>query len=245
MLKKGLVLAAILLPLVAIITLKTPVKSLILPEQKPIVSPIAKTTPAILPASTSITATLTPTKKPPAKLTKSTYSIALIGDLDRSLKGKYETTSFKLYNYGIGAQNVEMGLERLNSPFTNRERNYPPITQINADIIIIGSFSYNPFDPHNPQKHKDLLGQMIEETKKYASQVYVLVEIAPLGKTFGKGTNGVNLPEDKAEEHALRIIEQLNDTIEIARERNVGIINVFSSTEFIRPPRDISLWQIL
>ncbi|KKR72722.1 MAG: hypothetical protein UU15_C0026G0004 [Candidatus Levybacteria bacterium GW2011_GWC2_40_7] len=235
MLKKGLVLAAILLPLVAIITLKTPVKSLILPEQKPIVSPIAKTTPAILPASTSITATLTPTKKPPAKLTKSTYSIALIGDsmvdtmgenleyLDRSLKGKYETTSFKLYNYGIGAQNVEMGLERLNSPFTNRERNYPPITQINADIIIIGSFSYNPFDPHNPQKHKDLLGQMIEETKKYASQVYVLVEIAPLGKTFGKGTNGVNLPEDKAEEHALRIIEQLNDTIEIAAGRSTGI----------------------
>lgn len=181
--------------------------------------------------------------KPSSTLPKQLYTIALIGDslidtmgentdyLQTSLSQKYPGTEFKLYNYGIGGQNIEQGLDRFNQPFNYKTRNYPPLPELKPDILIIGSFSYNPFPQHDVAKHDRLLQSMINQGRQIPSQVYVLAEIAPLKNNFGVGPGGVNWPADRAKEQADHIIEQLQGTVKMAQMENVHLINVFEASK--------------
>lgn len=188
------------------------------------------------------TATVTPTFTPnptPFILKKASYTIAIFGDsmvdtmgeklevLEETLLKKYPKTKFDLYNYGIGGQNVEQGLARFESSFVNRERQYPPLPQLSPDVLIIGSFSYNPFSPHDRNKHYVLLKDLIAKAKSVSFNVYLLAEIAPLKTGFGKGKNGVNMSEETALEHAKNIIEQLDDVISLSQAEGIPLINAY------------------
>lgn len=201
-------------------------------------------TPSIY-ATSTLTPTLTPTLIPtPIILKKSSYSIAIFGDsmvdtmgenleyLQETLASKYPKTRFDLYNYGIGGQNVEQGVGRFESSFANRERQYPPLPQLSPDVLIIGSFAYNPFPTHDRNRHYSLLKELIAKAKTLSSKVYLLAEIAPLGVGFGKGKNGVNMPENVAFEHASHIVEQLDDVINLSKEQNISVINVYYESRY-------------
>src|SRR3989344_6896937 len=183
--------------------------------------------------------TLTPSPTPIIFPKKSSYSIAIFGDsmvdtmgenleyLRDTLTNKYPQTAFNLYNYGIGGQNVELGLARFESPFTNRERQYPPLPVLNPDTLIIGSFAYNTFSTHDRNKHYTVLKELISKAKALSSEVYLMAEIAPLRTGFGKGKNGVNMPENTAHEHALHIIEQLDNAVNRSVSEKIPLINVY------------------
>ncbi len=210
-----------------------------------------------------ITPTPTPTQQPTLTptptiivLKKASYTIAIFGDsmvdtmgdnleyLGKSLVNKYPLTEFKLYNYGIGGQNVEQGLGRFESTFSNKTRQYPPLPALHSDVIIIGSFAYNPFSIHDKNKHYTLLSQLVEKAKNIAPRVYVLAEIAPLKIGFGKGKNGVNWPEDMSKQQALQILEQLDNAVNVSSSQGVKLINAyhrsridgaFGSTYYVNP----------
>lgn len=204
-------------------------------------------TTTVKPTKSVVTSFPTPTASPSATpfltLSKKSYIVALFGDsmidtlgdnlevLSTSLKAKYPTTQFVLYNYGIGAQNVAGGLSRLDSSFANRERNYPPITQIKADVIIIGTFSYNPFFPHDPGRHRQLLKELLERLRGTGASLYLLAEQGPREVGFGKGETGPNMVEEEAHKHALRIIEQLDNSVAVANELGIPIINVYAQSK--------------
>lgn len=183
------------------------------------------------------------TLAPTIKLSKKKYVIAAFGDsmidtmgdqldyLQSALLEKYPGTQFVFYNYGIGAQNVSDGLARFQSPFMYKERSYPPITQIGADVIILGTFAYNPFSSHDRNRHYQEYSQLVEQAKQTSSSIYVLVEIAPLGNTFGKGKNGINWPPDLARTQALHIIEQLENGISVGKTLSVPVIDTFHMTQ--------------
>lgn len=185
----------------------------------------------------TLTPTLTPTRS--IVLKKASYTVAIFGDsmvdtmgekleyLQKILAHKYPQTKFNLYNYGIGGQNVEQGLGRFESSFANRERNFPPIPALVPDVLIIGSFAYNPFSTHDRNKHYALLKELIIKARATSLHVYLLAEIAPLETGFGKGKNGVNMPEDVALEQAKHIIEQLDDVINLSKAENIPLINVY------------------
>ena len=196
--------------------------------------------PSIIPMTES------PQKVPqPPVLKKSSYVVAIYGDsmvdtmgehlehLQAIFKQVYPNTIIKYYNYGVGSENVSMGLLRFDKPLLYKERNYPPIQEINADILILGSFSYNPYFPHDSEKHKNELTKLINEAKKVAKRVYLLAEIAPLGDGFGKGERGINLEDVKAKKHAEYIIDQLDNTVSLAKSLNIPLINTYypSQTE--------------
>lgn len=180
---------------------------------------------------------------PTPKLSKQSYTIAVYGDsmidtmgdglpyLDKALSEKYPGVKFTLYNYGIGAQNVSDGYARFQSPYVYKERNYPPITQIGADVIILGTFAYNPFSSHDRNRHYREYSQLVEQAKQTSSSIYILVEIAPLGNTFGKGKNGINWPPDLARTQALHIIEQLENGISVGKTQGVPVIDTFHMTQ--------------
>ncbi len=216
-------------------------------QESPVVGSVAGTFSATEPARnlTALSApraTEAPTPTPERSTRKNTYTIAVFGDsmvdtmgerleyLEGALKEKYPKTSFKLYNYGTGSQNVDEGLARFSKEFSYQTRSYPPLTVLSPDIIILGSFSYNPFSPYDRNHHWLSLAKLIQEAKRTGADVYVLAEIAPLRSDFGKGPNGVNWDQVTAFEHSGRIIEQLENTIGLAKNENVILINTFEKS---------------
>jgi lysophospholipase L1-like esterase len=166
---------------------------------------------------------------------KSSYRIAIIGDsmvdtmgerleyLEHALKARYPRTQFELYNYGRGSETVAHGLARLNNHFSNNDRRYDPITSIHPDIIIVGSFAYNPYFPPNAaQHHQDLLN-LVERMKQITPAVY-----QPLRTGFGTGPNGVNWDANTAYSHTGFMLEQIDSAKQVARELNIPLIDTFS-----------------
>lgn len=180
--------------------------------------------------------TPTPT---PAKLPKNLYTIAVYGDsyvdtmgekmeyLEQALKEKYPLTNFKLYNYGIGAQNVEDGINRLGTEFNYKERHYPILYQTNPDVIIVGSFAYNPFSPYDRDRHWLGLTQLLREMQKISPNIYLLAEIAPLRGDFGRGPNGVNWDTNTSLTHSQHIMEQLENAMSLSKSLNVPLIDTY------------------
>ena len=207
-------------------------------NKKVIGAATTKITPTAVKPSIEPTITATPSAQPKKK----SYSIVLIGDsmidtmgenvdyLGKSLKEKYPTTKFTLYNYGIGGQNVQQGLDRFDSNFAYNTRNFPPIPQVHPDIIIIGSFAYNPFAPYDRDRHWITLKKLINKAKEVSSSVYILAEIAPLNENFGKGPHGVNWPSEMTMTQAREITELLDNAVALGKEVGIPVINVYYST---------------
>jgi len=198
------------------------------------------TTPSLAPTILSPTAQEpTPTIIPSKPHVKNDYKIAVYGDsmvdtmgerleyLEHSLKKTYPNVNFTLYNYGKGSENVEMGISRWSNPFNYQTRHYPSISDLKPDIIIIGSFAYNPFSPYIRDRHWVGLTKLVETAKGISPNVYMLAEIAPLRSNFGKGPNGVNWNEQTAYEHSGRVLDQLENTISLSGNLNVPLIDVF------------------
>ena len=199
----------------------------IAPISSPLHSPTLRPSPTPIEASASL------------KVSKAIFNIAIFGDsmvdtmgenleyLQKSLKAKYPQTSFNLYNYGIGGQNVAQGQERFGRAFSYQGRTYSPITQIKADVIIVGSFAYNPFASHDKQRHLEVLANLVGEAKATGAQVYLLAEIAPLEVGFGVGPSGINWPAELADMQAQHVVEQLANVFFLSKSLNVPLINAY------------------
>lgn len=203
----------------------------------------ANVTPTATPAQ-AVAPTKTPEEKKENKEpTKTEYRIAVFGDsmidtmgdglpyLEKELKKKYDKIDFLLYNYGMGAQNVEAGLSRFGRDYAYKTRKYPPVGSLDFDILILGSFAYNPFDPFDRDQHWLTLSRLIEKAKDTGSDVYLLAEIAPLRSNFGKGPSGVNWDTVTAYEHSGKIIKQIENAIGLSKNLNVTLINTYGESK--------------
>lgn len=168
------------------------------------------------------------------------YSIAIYGDsmvdtmgerleyLEHELLERYPETSFRLYNYGVGSQNIHDGLERWNKPLRHMDRSYPAITELKPDIIIVGSFAYNVLVPHDRNAHWLGYTELVQRAQRQSSQVYMLAEIAPMRRGFGFGPNGVNWEPSTAWSHTEKIIEQLENVLGLSRTLQVPLIDAYT-----------------
>lgn len=196
-----------------------------------------------VPASKTTNTNLRRTEAPVKTLSKKSYKIALYGDsmldtmaehietLYKAFEMKYPEVEFVIYNYGVGGETVEKGHLRIDSPLNNRERVYPPISEVHPDVSILGSFAYNPFNPHDPSKHKLLLTELAKKLTEKSDQVYLLMEIAPLGEDFGEGPKGVEMTASLAKEHSLRIIELMKNAGIVAEELNLVLIDALTPSQ--------------
>lgn len=168
------------------------------------------------------------------------YSIAIYGDsmvdtmgerleyLEHELLERYPHTTFRLYNYGVGSQNVHDGLERWNKPLRYMDRSFPAITELKPDIIIVGSFAYNVFVPHDRNAHWLGYTELVQRAQRLTPNVYMLAEIAPMRRGFGFGPNGVNWEPSTAWSHTEKIIEQLENVLGLSRTLHVPLIDAYT-----------------
>ena len=147
------------------------------------------------------------------------------------MMAQYPTTKFKFYNYGIGSQNVVEANMRFSQPLIYQTRNSPSINEINADIIIVSSFAYNPLSPYDKTAHLEALKDIILKSKNTGAKVYLLAEIAPLKIGFGKGVGGVNWDESKTREHIGNILQNLDGAVALASQTNTPLINAYKLSQ--------------
>lgn len=169
-------------------------------------------------------------------------TIALYGDsmvdtmetglpyLDQALKKYYPEAQFKLLNYGIGAQNIETAWERLGQDYHYKDRDYPPITQLGANLIILESFAYNPMGESGLDTQWLKLSQMVSQAQASGSKVMLLATIAPTRTKFGQGPGGVNWPAETAWQQAELIKKYLENTLRLAENLGVPVVDAYHAS---------------
>lgn len=203
-------------------------------------NPVPSAPPALEPVTSYIPS---PTQIPqPSPLPKTTCSIAVIGDsmvdtmgerleyLEHALKKAYPTTEFNLYNYGKGSENVIEGLARIDAAFTYKDRSYPALPVVKPDLIIVGSYAYNPLTPYDRDMHWLKLAELIKKCETITPHVYILTEIAPLREDFGRGPQGINWEESVRVAHSKKITEQLENAIGLSSSLKVPLINTYQAS---------------
>lgn len=176
-------------------------------------------------------------------LPKESYIISFYGDsmietmgtglpyVHKLLKEKYPENKFVLYNYGIGAENMIDGMSRFSIPHSYKGREYDPITKLKPDIIVLGSYSYNPLTPFDKNESWMLLAELINKAKSTGAKVYLLAEQAPKKEGFATGVGGVNWPPEISDPHVEKIIQGLKNAVGLAEATEVSLINVYEESK--------------
>lgn len=146
-------------------------------------------------------------------LQKENLRIALLGDsmidtvddipeLQDELKKTYSNISVEILNYGVGATNIDYGIERVTHDYDYLGNHFPALQTTNPDIVVIESFGYNPypFDNGALDKHWLALAKLVDVVKTTMPQAKIVMAatIAPNANVFGDGAPGLSFgPEDK------------------------------------------------
>jgi len=179
-----------------------------------------------------IQAEITPT--PIRQNTSKNYRIAVLGDsmiqtmgeglpnLNAALTRYYPQTNFTLLNFGIGATDIESGLNRL-----------PSLLAQNPDAIVIESFAYNHWN--NTQADLDrqwqTLAKIIDTIKNQGqAKIILAVTIAPDQNTLCDGIVGINLTPQQKREKAQTIKAYLQNLINFASSQNYFLADAYHPT---------------
>jgi hypothetical protein len=204
---------------------------------------LSETNTVTLDPSPILSPTQNPTPTPIPLLTKDQYVFAIIGDSMAETMGdsidyvlailrkKYPNTHFAMYNYGIGSENITSGLARFDAPFDHGTRHYPPMAEVKPDIIIVGSYAYNPLVPYDRAQHESALTNLVNKSRQLSNQVYMLAEIAPVENGFGTGPGGANWPADLANAQVQKIIEQMGNVFTVSAKLSVPVIDVYNKSK--------------
>ncbi|MEX0895578.1 MAG: hypothetical protein WDZ94_01405 [Patescibacteria group bacterium] len=176
----------------------------------------------------------------PEKVSKSEYTIVIMGDsmidtldshfpqLAEEFEARYAAT-FNVHNYGVGAENVASGLERFAQPLEYKDRSHPAIPDSQADVIIIGSFAYNPFSDHDLNNYWIKMAELVDTAKTTGADVYMLAEVAPVRERFAFGS--LEWTVDRRIDHAQKIVDQFNSFLNLSTALEVPVIDAYTPSK--------------
>jgi lysophospholipase L1-like esterase len=205
-------------------------------------SPTPIPTRAPTPSSTPVPSPTIQTYQTPT----SHYTIALLGDsmidtlgpdapqLKDLLTTVFPHTAFEILNYGVGATNIDYGLERLTNQYTYLGNDILPLVSRAPDIVVVESFGYNPypFELGGIEKHWIQLATIINslKTKLPGVKIIIAATIAPNSNVFGDGAPGLSFsPEDK-QKRTTTIKQYLESTIAFARGEHLPLADVYHAS---------------
>lgn len=173
------------------------------------------------------------------KLTISLLGDSMIDTLGRDLPQlkillaqAYPNYEFKLINHGVGATNIEYGLERLTNGYTYLEKSYPSVISENPDIVVVESFAYNPWS--NSQGDLDrqwlTISKIIETLRSHLPGVKVILAstIGPNSKYFGDGS--VNLTPEEKQAKAATIRSYLQNMVNFALSQKYPLADAYHAS---------------
>ena len=174
---------------------------------------------------------------------KPQYTIALLGDsmidtlgsgvpnINRNLIKLFPKTSFILLNYGVGATNIDYGIERLTNSYTYLGVTYPSLVSQNPDVVVVESFGYNPYASSEGaiDKHWLALAKIVDILRKNIPTVKIIIAatIAPNSFVFGNGAPGITLNLIEKFERTLTIKSYLENTVRFAKSEHLPLADAY------------------
>ncbi len=195
--------------------------------------------------------TVTPSPTPTPTVTtiktktarKKEFTISIVGDsmvdtlgpdgggLDSKLRAIYPNAAFTIINHGVGATNIDYGLERLTHGYSYLGTNRPSVISQNPDIIVIESFGYNPYsyDEGAISKHWTQLAAMVNtiQTQLPATKIVIAATIAPNWDVFGDGAPFINMSPEGKRQKVDTIKQYLESTVSFARGERLPLANAY------------------
>lgn len=172
------------------------------------------------------------------------YRIMLVGDsmieslgpntqlLRQHLIELYPKHEFVNYNFSFGSTNIKTLPDRLTEGYNYIGTTYPSVLSQGFDLIIIGSFAYNPLsdDPDGLSKHIKILDESVRKLieQKPKSAVAILLPIAPSKENFAKGV--YDLSPEQRKIWALERISYINAVSTFAKSKEIPLIDVYNKS---------------
>lgn len=177
---------------------------------------------------------------------KNEYTILLLGDsmvdtlrtheqilIDR-LKEYYQNEEFKILNYGFGATNIISVKDRIERETEYQNNYYPPIENIDFDIIFVESFGHNPLSQFPINSGLDIQTQELQDIyislreSHPDSRIVFFATISPNKKLYG--SNAVDLSEEDRIKWADERISYIKNHIQFAEDNGIPILNIFEKS---------------
>ena len=194
-----------------------------------------------------LTVTPLPTPTPTASATKiarkKEFTISIIGDsmvdtlgpdgggLDAKLRAIYPKSNFTIINHGVGATNIDYGLERLTNGYSYLGSSRPSVISQNPDVIVIESFGYNPYpyDEGAISKHWTQLAAMVNTVRSQLPQTKIVIAatITPNWDVFGDGAPFINMSPEGKRQKVETIKKYLESTVSFARGEHLPLADAF------------------
>lgn len=150
--------------------------------------------------------------------------------LKKKLQTFYPKVDFVMYNYGVGAQNIEVVMERIKGDYDYQGRHYQALANIKPDFVIVESCAYNPF----PNSEGGLERQWMALSKitdwvkaNTKATIIILATIAPAKEQFGQGPAGINWGKEIAIPHAQSINRYLENALNFAKAAQYYYIDAY------------------
>jgi len=182
----------------------------------------------------------------PVIQTKKEYTILLLGDsmvdtlrthdtiLIDILKEYYQNKEFKILNYGFGSTNIISVKDRIEKETDYQNNYYPPIKNVDYDIIFVESFGHNPLSQYPINSGLDIqtkeLGEIYNSLKEAHpdSRIVFFATISPNKKLYG--SNNVDLSEEDRIKWAEERISYIKNHIQFAKDNGIQILNIFEKS---------------
>jgi hypothetical protein len=177
------------------------------------------------------------------KARKKHFAIALLGDsmidtlgpeaphLKSKLMTLFPGTTFTMLNYGVGATNIDYGIERLTSGYTYLGKTMPPLISQLPDVVVVESFGYNPYPYDNGalEKHWLALAKIVDTLKARIPGVKIIIAstIAPNSKKFGDGAAGLSFSATDKWQRTQVIKQYLDSTVKFAQGQRLPLADVY------------------
>lgn len=173
----------------------------------------------------------------------SILTVALLGDsmtdvlqpdlpqLKEALGKRFPGTKFKLYNFGVGASNMEYGLYRLTNEYDYLGKHFPSVLSVGPDVLVIESFAYNNFGDTKKGLDKQwlLLGEITTKVKELSpkTKIVLAAAIAPNSSVYGDGIDGIDWPLDQKKARVATVKRYLENLINFAHSQKYPLADAY------------------
>ncbi len=170
-------------------------------------------------------------------------TIAILGDsmvdvlqpdlpqLRSALQSYYPKTDFQLFNFGVGASDLEYAIERLTEDYEYLGSKYPAVLSVEPDVLVIESFAYNNFGYGQEGLDKQwlLIGDIITQTESLSpdTEIVLAATIAPNSTVYGRGIDGIDWNQAERLVRSETVKEYLQNIINFSASQGYPLADAY------------------
>jgi hypothetical protein len=174
---------------------------------------------------------------------KEKLTVAVLGDsmvdvlqpdlpqLQSALENYFPKAEFELFNFGVGASDLEYAVQRLTEDYVYLGTKYPAVLSVKPDILVIESFAYNNFGYGKVGLDKQwlLIGDIITKTKELSPETKIVLAatIAPNSTVHGQGIDGIEWNQAERIVRADTVKEYLENIINFANSQGFPLADAY------------------